>query len=145
MYDFILTLHNITRWIVLIAGIVATVTAIIGWAKKKEWTATDNKMGLIYTISFDIQLLLGLMLYLWLSPITQAAFKDFGAAMSNKDLRFYAVEHLSMMLLALILAHVGRVLSKKATGVKKFMWAAIFFGISILLVLGSIPWDRPLL
>ena len=64
MYSFILDLHSITRWIVLITGIVATIAAIIGWVKKKEWTATDNKMGLIYTISFDIQLLLGLMLYL---------------------------------------------------------------------------------
>jgi hypothetical protein len=145
MYDFILTLHNLTRWIVLIAGIVATVTAIIGWVKKKEWTATDNKMGLIYTISFDIQLLLGLMLYLWLSPLTKLAFEDFGAAMADDKLRFFAVEHFSMMLLALILAHVGRVLSKKAAGTKKFMWAAILFGISIILVLGSIPWFRPLL
>ena len=145
MYSFILDLHSITRWIVLITGIVATIAAIIGWVKKKEWTATDNKMGLIYTISFDIQLLLGLMLYLWLSPLTKLAFTDFGAAMADKDLRFYAVEHLAIMLLALILAHVGRVLSKKAIGVKKFMWAAIFFGISLLLVLGSIPWFRPLL
>ena len=140
MYNLVLTLHDITRWIVLIAGIVATVTAFIGWMRKKEWTALDNRMGLIYTISFDIQLILGLMLYLWLSPITQIAFNDFGAAMSDKNLRFFAVEHISVMLLALILAHVGRVLSKRADGVGKFKRAAIFFGISIVLVLGSIPW-----
>ena len=145
MYNFILTLHNITRWIVLIAGLVATITALFGWLRKKEWTATDNKMGLIYTISFDIQLILGLILYLWLSPITQLAFKDFGAAMGDDSMRFFAVEHISIMLLALILAHVGRVLVKRADGVSKFKRATIFFGISLLLVLGSIPWWRPLL
>ena len=140
MFDIVLTLHNITRWIVLIAGLLAAGTALFGWLRKKEWTATDNKLGLIYTISFDIQLILGLMLYFWLSPLMKVVFLDFGAAMGDKDLRFFAVEHISIMVIALILAHVGRALSKKATGTGKFKRAAIFFGISIILVLSRIPW-----
>jgi hypothetical protein len=35
MYAFILALHNIIRWIVLILGLLATGRAISGWSGKK--------------------------------------------------------------------------------------------------------------
>ena len=76
MYTVVLGLHNITRWIVLIIGIAAIVRAALGWLGKKEWTALDNKLGLYFTMSMDIQILLGLLLYVVFSPITTAAFSD---------------------------------------------------------------------
>ena len=64
-------------------------------------------------IALDVQMLLGLLLYGVLSPYTAAAMKDFGAAMRDPVLRFWAVEHLTMMLSAVVLVHVGRVLARK--------------------------------
>ena len=75
------------------------------------------------------------------SPITTGAFKDFGAAMGNSSVRFFAVEHIFIMIVAIVLAHVGRSLSKKAADDKsKFKRAAIFFTLSMLAVLAAIPW-----
>lgn len=146
MYPIVLGLHNITRWIVLIVGIVAVVRAFMGWFGKKPWGDLDNKLGLYFTISMDVQLLLGLLLYVVLSPITTAAFSDFGAAMADPTVRFWLVEHIFMMIVAVILAHVGRTLSKKAaTDVSKHQRAAIFFTLAIVAVLAAIPWFRPLL
>ncbi len=146
MYEFILAIHNIIRWVALVLLIVTTVSAFIGWLGKREWAERDRKFGVFTTIALDTQLLLGLILYFFLSPLTKTALQDFGAAMGVTDLRFYVLEHALFMILAVILAHVGSALAKKATDLKaKFMRAAIFYGLALLLVLLGIPWGRPIL
>ena len=146
MYPIVLSLHNLVRWVVVILAVAATVRAFIGWFGKKEWTALDNRLGVLFSSSVDVQLLLGLLLYFFLSPITGAALKNFGAAMSNPELRFFAVEHVIVMFAAVILAHVGRTLSKKAAeAASKHRLAAIFFGLAILAIAFAIPWSRPLI
>jgi Na+-driven multidrug efflux pump len=119
--------------------------AFSGWFGKREWGKGDKISGLLLTISMDLQFLIGLVLYAFVSPITKAAFNDFGAAMKNADIRFYAVEHILMMVIALVLVHIGRAKSKKATtSLKKHRSSAIFYAISLLIILASIPWDRAL-
>ena len=145
MYPFILSTHNIIRWVTLIAGILAVVFALIGWFGKKEWAKRDRLIGLIYTSSIDIQLLLGILLYFVFSPITKGAFSDFGAAMGIKDIRFFAVEHVFYMVVALVFAHLGSMLPKKVDeSAAKHRRAAIWFTLSVLIVLAGIPWWRPL-
>ena len=145
MYTVILNIHNLARWIVVLAGLAVAIKSIVGWVQKKEWTPIDNQLGLIFTIGMDIQILLGFILYLFLSPLTKMAFQDFGAAMSDSDLRFFAVEHILMMIIALVLAHVGRVLTKRATtDADKFKKAAILYSLAIIIVFVAIPWYRPL-
>jgi hypothetical protein len=144
MYNFILATHNIVRWLILVAAVVVIVQAFVGWLGKKEWSKAGNLVGIIYVSVVDLNVLLGLILYLFLSPLTRQAFADFGAAMGNPALRFFAVEHIFMMLVALALAHIGRSLSKKATETaKKHRMAAIWYTLSLLAILIMIPWDRP--
>ena len=135
--DFLLVLHNLTRWVVLIVGVLAAAKAILGVVNKQSWTPLD--------ISFDIQLLLGLILYV-AGPTMQAIWADFGEAMSISALRFFAVEHIFIMFISLGLAHVGRSLAKKANSDdKKHQRAAVFFTLSLLLIFIGIPWgSRPL-
>lgn len=142
---FLVVLHNLTRWVVVIAGVLAAAKAILGLLNKQSWTPLDNRLGLIFTISFDIQVLLGLILYV-AGPTMQSVWGDFGGAMSESGLRFFAVEHIFIMILSLGLAHMGRSLAKKATSDgKKHQRAAIFFTLSLLLLLAGIPWgSRPL-
>jgi hypothetical protein len=141
LYTIFLITHSILRWLVLIAGAAAVGRAFYGWIAKKDWTQLDDQLGFWYTMILDVQLLVGLVLYVFLSPITQTAFGDFSAAMKDPTLRFFTVEHISVMIIAVILAHVGRVLAKKADEpAKKFRWAAIGFGLALLAILAAIPW-----
>lgn len=143
MYIGFLHLHNVLRWIVLLSVIITLVKYLYGWLGKKAWTKTDNLLGIIFVSLMDLQVLTGLVLYFFLSPITRLAFSDFGAAMKNTDLRFYAVEHLSMMFIALVLLHIGRAKSKKAaTDLKKFRVAAVFFLVALVVIVAAIPWSR---
>lgn len=151
LYSIILTLHSLLRWVVLILAVVAVARAFRGWLGKKEWTALDGRLGLFLSSSIDLQLLVGLILYIFLSPFTRAAFQDFGGAMSDQLLRYWSVEHIVLMVIAVALIHVGRSTSKGAEeATKKHRQAAIFYALATLAVLLAVPWPffsygRPLI
>lgn len=141
MYNIALATHSWLRWAVLIAGVIAVVRAIAGKAGRRPWTVADERAGFWFGTLLDLQLLLGLVMYFALSPITRAAMQDFGAAMGSSGLRFWAVEHVFGMIVAVALAHVGRSRPKKLTDpAARHQVAAICFGLALLAVLISIPW-----
>jgi hypothetical protein len=146
MYPIFLATHNIIRWVALILTILAVVRAYLGWFGKREWTQRDRKIGSYTAMAFDIQLLLGLILYFVYSPLVRTALQDFGAAMQVADLRFFALEHAIFMVLAVVFAHLGSILPRKAEGsAGKHKRAAIAFSLALLMVLLGMPWLRPLL
>ena len=120
---------------------IAIVEFLIGWLGKKDWTALDARLASIFPITVDIQLLLGLLLYFVLSPITTGALRDFGAAMKNSVVRYYSVEHIFMMLIALIVAHIGSMMIKKRTdATAKFRIGFILFLLAMIILFLAIPW-----
>ncbi len=141
-YNITLHAHSGIRWIALLLAIVVIVKSLVGLFSKSEYAKLDNILGASYVGFMHLQLLIGLVLYFFLSPVTEMALNDFGAAMGNPELRFWAVEHLTLMILAIVFAQIGRSKSKKAEGSKKFKLQAIYFGASLLLTLAGIPWDR---
>jgi hypothetical protein len=130
MYAIALIVHSWLRWAVLAAGLAAIARG----------GSRDGAAGRWFTILLDVQMLLGLLLYFLLSPVTGAALEDFGAAMGASQVRFFAVEHVFGMLIALALAHVGRKRVAKAPAERKARTAAIFYGLALVAVLASIPW-----
>ena len=100
--------------------------------------------ALVFMIICDIQLLMGLALYLKYSGYGLSAFgSGMGNVMKNADLRKIAVEHFVMMTLAIVLVHIGYAKIKKAAtsaSVRKI--SLIFFGIAMVLILAGIPWNR---
>lgn len=140
MYELVLLLHSWLRWGALLAGVLATVTAFTVKPGLRGSEQAD-RWGLFFTIALDMQMLLGLLLYLALSPITSAIFDDFGAAMGDPVARFWAVEHVTMMVIALVLAHLGRILARKALSPSaKRMRLIICFGLATILMFVGTPW-----
>jgi hypothetical protein len=150
LHSLTLIAHSLLRWALVILLALALISALRGWLGRRPWTAGDNKLGGFLTMTADLQLLAGILLYL-VSPIVIAARDDMGAAMADASLRYWSVEHTSAMLLAIVFIHVGRARSKRAIdGVLKHKQAAIFFGLAAILVLAMAPWPfsanaRPLL
>lgn len=138
MHELVLVLHSWVRWVVIVAGILATFQAFTN-------ASSSQRSGLIFTIALDIQFLLGLVLLLTLN-----VFSDFGATMRDPIARFYAVEHETMMIAAIVIAHVGRVLARKAaTPAAARTRTLVCFGLATVLLLVGTPWpgmldDRPL-
>lgn len=128
---FWLDVHMVWRWVMLVVALVTVIKALIGWQGKQPWTKLDDQLGMIFTITVDIQFLIGLILW-FVGPfrITNAA-----ALMSSPLARFYVIEHPLIMLVALALAHVGRSRSRRAVDpVQKHRAAFIFYLLSFLFI-----------
>ena len=137
MYEGLKHAHSGIRWIFLALLIYAVVNAFLKWRAKKAFTEADRKVNLFTFITSHIQLLSGLGLY-FISPKVGAMN---GEVMKNAMARFYTVEHISMMLLAIILISVGYIRAKKATeSSDKFKRTFIFYLIALVLILAAIPW-----
>lgn len=130
MYGIVLIIHSWLRWAVLAAGIAAVARG----------GTRDSSTGKWFTILLDVQMLIGLLLYFVLSPFTTAALSDFGGAMRNPQLRFFAVEHTFGMIIGLVLAHIGTAKIKKAPAERRGKLAMIFYGLALVAILASIPW-----
>lgn len=138
MYGIVLNVHSWLRWVVLIAMLWTILRAVL--PGPRAWTPADDRSLRLSVLSLDVQFLLGLLLYFVLSPFTREAMSDMGAAMRSSGLRFFAVEHVAGMLIAIALAHVGAVRIRKAVPERRHRLAAIFFVLALLAVLASIPW-----
>jgi len=140
MYSILLNIHSWLRWVVLILAVIAIVQALLGWLAKGKYGKLQNIIAASFVGTMHLQLIIGLLLYIVFSPITTAAFSDFGAAMKNSAIRFWAVEHIFVMILAVILVQLGRTFSKKSrTTVKKHRVSFIYFTIALVLMLSRIP------
>jgi hypothetical protein len=148
MYSVTLALHSWLRWAVILLAILALARAFAA-VRSGRWPPAADRAAMLFTIAFDLQFLIGLLLYFLVSPISKAALQHMDAAMHNRTLRYWAVEHPTAMIVALALAHAGRVLVRRAPEAKKGRMALIFFAIALLVLLGMTPWpgttgDRPL-
>lgn len=130
MYTGLLHLHSFLRYIVLILVLLSIFQAVT--AGNKPYTAINKKVNLFALISAHIQLLIGLVLY-FISP--NVNFKE----MSNPAYRYWNVEHITLMILAIVLITIGYSKSKKAIEAKaKHRAIYIYYTIAIIIVLLAI-------
>lgn len=139
MYEIIINTHYTMRWIVLVMAVITLYQSWTGWRGNKPFSTTDNKLGAFFVASLHLQLVLGLILY-FTSPAIQQALSDFGGSMKNAEHRLRMMEHPLLAIIAVTLAQIGRIKSKKAaTDLEKHKKAAIFFTIALLLILLRMP------
>jgi uncharacterized membrane protein len=138
MYTGLLHLHSILRYFILALLVVVVVLALIGLLNKKAYGKTDNKLSLFLFILTHTQLLVGIILYI--VSYTGGHRVQFNSeTMSTPALRYFAVEHFLMMLIAIVLITLGRTRAKKAvTDLAKHKLILIFNGIALLIILGTI-------
>ncbi|QNL51303.1 cytochrome B [Olivibacter sp. SDN3] len=136
MYTGLKHLHSGLRYVVLILLILAIVTAIGGLLGKKSYTEGNRKLNLFTLIATHVQLLVGLFLY---ALSTMVTFNDMGTVMRTANLRYWTVEHISMMVVAVILITIGHAKSKKGTtAVAKHKSIAIFYTIAFVIIMAAI-------
>ena len=145
MYPILLQAHSVLRYLVLLMLFVVIIC--FGFAKifKRQFNNLDDKLSLLTLVSVHLQFLIGLIIY-FNSPLIKTALADMAAAMKDENLRFWAVEHITLMTLAVIMITVGRIRTKK-NGLRsdeKFRRLLIFYSIGLVLIVAGIPWERGL-
>ena len=141
MYSFALSLHSLTRWILLLLLLLLIVRSFFAWKKRKTFTDLDAALRVVTLLVAHLQLLLGVYLYV-VSPITQYFLHNFSESVHERQLRFFGMEHSSVMLIAIAFLTVGAIKSKrKKEDAAKFKTMAIWFTVALILILSSIPWE----
>jgi len=131
MYEILKSAHSGWRYIVLILLVIAVIQALSGWFGKKAYTEGNRKLNVFTLISAHIQLLIGIALYV-LSPLTKGP-------MGDALYRYWKMEHIAMMIIAIVLITVGNARSKKVDAAfSKHKTIAIFFGIALIIVVAAI-------
>jgi hypothetical protein len=135
MYELLLNIHSVLRWVLLFFLVVTIIKSMIGWLGNQSFNPVDNQLGLLTLIFTHTQLIIGLVLY-FISPIVKQGLSNMAEAMKMAEIRFYTVEHITGMIVAIILITVGRVLSKKRSIPKaKFKIVTIFFTLGLIIML----------
>lgn len=125
MYEALLFLHSWLRWLVLLFGL---------WALLRP----EPRPGAFFAHALTLQVVLGLLLA-FVSPLFQGALAALGEAMrAGGEPRYFVAEHWVGGLLALGLAHAGLARAGKGGSPR------LLFALSLLVLLLSIPWFRPL-
>lgn len=133
-------IHSGWAYIVLLVFVIATFNALIKFFGNKEYGAIDFRLALFTLITMHIQLLLGIILW-----FTKGYFDEMsvGEVMKNGAVRKLAVEHPTLMIIAVALVTVGYSKHKKKLVSKpKFKLLAIFYSIALAAVLYMIPWNQ---
>lgn len=150
-YVIALWLHSYLRWAILIATLVVLARSWTAQRGNSDWTRTHERWQTALVGLVDLQFTVGVLLYLVWSPFAAAFMQAPGATMKEHTIRFFGLEHPTMMVIAVALLHVGRVRAKKAALASDkhritLRWTLAF----LVIVLSSIPWPglrhgRPLL
>lgn len=134
MYSGLFHGHSGLRYLVLVLLLVVIVRSIAGFLRNKPFSQLDNALSLGLLITTHIQFLLGLILY-FVSPNVQ--FNE--NTMKDGVLRYWAVEHLLGMLIAIVLITIARSTAKRMTeSLAKHKRLAIFNSIALLIIIATI-------
>ena len=109
-------LHSLVRWAIVFVGLFALAKFLVGWARKSEFTKNDRRLSAGFSGLMDLQVTLGLIFFIWN-----------GMAVGFPMFR---IEHMVIMLLAAVTAHLPSFMKKAEN-----KYAVAFFAASKL--------DRP--
>ena len=132
MLAIVLFLHSIVRWAVLLAAGWGTLAAFQGVGSGRSWTRRARVPGVVLAAVADVQLLLGLSLWLWLSP---------HAITAGARSHYFTYAHPLAGIGVVVLAHMGSVLvRRKLDDAARWRTAGRFYGAALALALLAMPW-----
>lgn len=133
--DILVKSHSGLRWVALILLLAAIFNALASRGKGK-YEKKDKMLNLFAMIVLHIQLLIGLVLY-----FTSPKVMFIQGWMKMKPLRFFGLEHLLIMVIAIAVITIGRKKAEKASMIgKKHSIIFNWYTIGLILILAGIPW-----
>jgi len=128
---FLLMLHSILRWGIVLVGLLALVKFLVGWLRKSEFTRMDRGLSAGFSGLMDLQVTLGFILFFW-SGLTGGGFPMF------------RIEHMTIMLVAAILGHLPTFMKKAENKFAIGLYAVIGALLLVFVGVARLPggWSR---
>ena len=142
MYSTIQFVHSMWAYLLLAVLVITTINSLAKFFGKKEYGAKDMRLALFTLITMHLQLLIGLVLF-FVSPNGLNAITANGMGGLSSAARKLAVEHPTLMIIAVVLVTIGYSKHKKQRlSTPKFKKLAIFYTLALIAVLAMIPWNQ---
>lgn len=139
MYKLILNTHIWTSALFLLVSLVLSFLVVNGFFKDRKYTRTIVYLENTFILLLYLGLVLGFILYFFMEPANKYEIHSMEQVNHILSLRFWSVEHFSVMLFALILAQIGKIFtSKSISDHAKFRYAMIYYGSATLATLISL-------
>jgi hypothetical protein len=139
IYSIVFTTHVFVSVVTLLAGFFTVVRSVFGWIMKKNYTRLDFVSSLVFTLALYMQLVLGFMVYILLRASLKAPVFEIPNSANDASLRFWAIEHIALMIFALFLTQLGRFYIKWSTAsIKRFRASVFYYGTSLFLIIFSL-------
>ena len=132
MQSYIIFIHNLLRWVLLVYLILIIYLTYKNQLVEKT-SATLIKASKRLLIATHLSFVLGIYLLILRFDTISTSMK---AVMSNKSLRFLFIEHPIGMLVSVALITIGHIKVKK----NKIKLAHKLFIIALIIILACIPW-----
>ena len=139
IYTVAFKIHIYISSITLLSGIMTQVLSVQGWTQKRNYAKIDQWSSVIFYIGLYLQLILGFLIYFTLRTTLEGAMWEVPDTENDATLRFWAIEHIALMIFALFLTQLGRIFIRRATqSIRKFKASVFYYGTALLLILFSL-------
>lgn len=141
MYTGLLHLHSSLRYFILLFIVLTVLDAIVALSTgRPAYGKTSKLLALLALIFTHVQVVLGLVLY-FIGARGFNAMMTVPGFMSEPAIRFFAVEHVVMMIIAVTLITIGYSRAKRQSADrKKYSGLLVFYGIALVIIFVMIPW-----
>lgn len=109
---FLIPLHSIFRWLVLLSILYAIGRAYSGYKSNRDFTGHDNQIKHWTATIAHIQLVIGMILYIR-SPLTSYFWKDLENSLQHLEIVFLGFLHPLLMIIAVMMITIDSSLAKR--------------------------------
>lgn len=119
---FLVQIHSILRWIIVIVGLVAIIKFLVGWLRKSAFSQLDRRLSAGFSGLMDLQAGLGIVIFLIIN------FSGMGFSVVR-------MAHVVTMLLAVVAGHAPSMFKKAgnkfavALGAVVVAMLLVYFGV----------------
>ena len=140
MFEVLLFLHSLFRWLVLASLVFSIYRAYRGYTQKRLFGKTDDALRHWTATIAHIPLMIGMVLY-FKSPLIQYFWSHSKESTSIKEYTFFSVVHILLMLLSIIIITIGSALTKRRQDGKAAFKTMLFWYVAaFVLIIIAIPW-----
>jgi len=138
-FQLIKFLHYIVSGTFLIIALVIIYRSIIGIIKKKDYIFFDKILSSSFLINLYLQLIFGLILFSNLGSSIGYDYVSADGTIKMVSKRFWPIEHIVLMIFALLIANLGFIFSNKSNeSIAKFKKVLVYYTLSIVLIAYSL-------
>ncbi|MDF1546447.1 MAG: hypothetical protein P1P88_01405 [Bacteroidales bacterium] len=138
LHSILVKIHVWSSAFFTIVALLLVFFAIKGLIFRNEYKKFNINLEYIYIGLLYLGLVLGITLYFFVDSNEDVSKIPIEVLQKRHSTAFWAIEHFSVMIFALLIAQIGKLFTSKAiTSKDKFKYALFYYGIATCIVLAS--------